>query len=148
MDSQINLWNKWELEMEKRMTRCSHYHSAKPDGESLLPIWWLLRSPMSRIIDMNEERLYTAIRCITGMFRVKPPTKVLNNRPRRRLSIRKTSANSSRSRAGAIMSQTKTRSKLLTGYTILPMYCFSHLITSKGLVHLIRNYWELSPLFL
>jgi hypothetical protein len=45
------------------------------------------------------------------MFRVKPPTKVLNNRPRRRLSIRKTSANSGRSRAGVIMSKTKSRSK-------------------------------------
>ena len=65
---------------------------------------------MSRIIDMSEERLHTTIRCITGMFRVKPPTKVLNNRPRRRLSIRKTSANSGRSRAGVIMSQTMTRS--------------------------------------
>lgn len=66
---------------------------------------------MSRIIDMNEERLHTTIRCMAGMFRVKPLTKVLNNRPRWRLSIRKTSANSGRSRARAIMSQTKTRSK-------------------------------------
>ena len=45
------------------------------------------------------------------MFGVKPPTKVLNNRPRWRLSIRKSSANSGRSRAGVIMSQTKTRTK-------------------------------------
>ena len=45
------------------------------------------------------------------MFRVKSPTKVLNNRPRWRLSIRKTSANPGRSGAGVIMSQTKTRSK-------------------------------------
>jgi hypothetical protein len=59
---------------------------------------------------MNEERPHTTIRCVTGMFRVKSPTKVLNNRPWR-LSIRKTSANSGRSRARVIMSQTKTRSK-------------------------------------
>ena len=66
---------------------------------------------LSRIIDMKEERLHTTIRCVTGVFRVKPPTKVLNNRPRWRLSIRETSANSGRSRARVIMSETKSKLK-------------------------------------
>ena len=76
------------------------------------------------------------------MFRVKPPTKILNNRPRRRLSVGKTSTNSGRSMAIVTVDETKTRGrvKLLTGYTTPPTRCSSHPITSKGLGHSIRNY--------
>jgi hypothetical protein len=49
------------------------------------------------------------------MFRVKPPTKLLNNRPRRRLSIRKASANSGRSTAVVITTdQTKDEEQVQT----------------------------------
>jgi len=135
----------------KRNMSRSRYHSAKPDGESLLPIWWLPRRPMNQTIDISEQRPHTTIRCITGMFRVKPPTKLLNNRPRRRLSIRKTSANPGRSTTSSNNRSDKDEGKggwLLTGYTTPPTYCFSHLATSMGLGRSIRNYWGLSLSFL